>query len=336
MQNIRDYFMVRSVDFRATLGIAASTYIDLMRKHGTNPDPESKGTSKPVSPVDIRNIFESRGFRYPSPAQVISFMICKGGVGKTTSTFFTAQRMSAYGAKVLLVDADPQGNLTSAFALETYGEQIDEGTPVLNDVVKGEVSIDQAILAITPNLHLLPSTPMNALLEGQIRDSRRPAGKILPALFAPLLSRYDYIMFDCAPALNLTNTAIVSISNRVVLPVSPDKFSQLGLQQTLADIAQIEQDFGLNLDKRILFTKYDGRELTSLMYLSGIMQNYKDLTFKSMIRTSADVKNAITRKEDLFGYKKSNAKEDYDKFVQELMGLESIKKVPRSSPTLEA
>ncbi len=324
METVRDSFTLRSVDLRNALGISPSTFIEMTRKFGitTETDKPRRGSVKPISPVDVRRILEARGFKYPSPASVISFMICKGGVGKTTSTYFSAQRLSSYGAKVLVIDADPQGNLTSAFNLEQYGVGIDEETPVLLDVITSQCTIDESIIPVTLNLHLLPSTPLNANLDGKIRDNYKNPSLPVKKVIAQVMDRYDYILIDCAPALNLTNTAVVCASDMVILPVAPDKFSQLGLNQTLQELSQIESDFSLTFNKKILFTKYDGREFTSLKYLTDIAEKYNDLRFNTAIRTSADVKNAITKREDLYSYKKSNAKEDYDSFVFELMGLD--------------
>jgi chromosome partitioning protein len=98
----------------------------------------------------------------------------------------------------------------------------------------------------------------------------------------------------------------------------------LGLEQTLVELRQIEQDFDFKVDKKIIFTKYDGREFTSLKYLAEIAEKYKDLRLNTAIRTSADLKNAITKKEDLFSYKKSTGREDYDSFAKEVMGLDKL------------
>ena len=85
-------------------------------------------------------------------------------MGKTTSSYYVAIRLSAYGGRVLVIDGDPQGNLTSAFNLDQYGVEIDEETPVLLDVVTGGCSIQDAIIAITPNLvcFVLPQPPWGA------------------------------------------------------------------------------------------------------------------------------------------------------------------------------
>ncbi len=338
MESLREPFSIRSVDLRSTLGVAPATLHEILKKVGIEPLPDEqktfgRGAAKNILSNDVRRIFEMRGFRYPDKARVIVFMICKGGVGKTTSSFYVANRLAAYGARVLVIDADSQGNLTSAFNLEQYGVDIDEGTPVLLDVVTGQCTIQEAIIAITPNLHLLPSNPLNANLEGKIREGFKNPSLPIKKFITPLYNKYEYILIDCAPALNLTNTAIASAADTVILPVSPDKFSQLGLDQTLRELQQIEADFQLKIDKKIIFTRYDGREFTSLKYLAEIAEKHDDIRFSTAIRTSADVKNAITKREDLFSYKKSNAKEDYDKFTQELMGIDKIfqKKSPAST-----
>ena len=328
MESLREPLTIRSVDLRATLGVAPATLSEIYKKARGGMSSEQvstgRGVSKNILAHDVRKILEGRGYHYPKRAHVISFMMCKGGVGKTTSTYYLAQRLSAYGCRVLAIDADSQGNMTSAFNLEQFGCEFDAETPILVDVLTNQCSIQEAIIAITPTLHLIPSNPLNANLEGKIREHHKNPSTPLKRALAPLLDSYDYILVDCAPALNLTNTAIVSASDMVVLPVAPDKFSQLGLDQTLQEISQIEQDFGLTIPKRIIFTKFDAREFTSLKYLAEIAEKHKDKRFETAIRTCADVKNAITRKEDLFSLKKSNAKEDYDAFTQELMGLDKF------------
>jgi chromosome partitioning protein len=341
MEPLKETSTIRSADIRNALGVAPATLHEILKKIGIDYLPEGankstgRGFSRSISSESARKIFESRGFCYPSKAKIISFMMCKGGVGKTTSSFFLAQRLSAYGARVLAIDADSQGNLTSAFNLEQYGIEIDAETPILVDALTGECNITEAIIAVSPALHLIPSTPLNANLDGKIRELHKNPSLPIKKAITPLLNRYDYILFDCAPALNLTNTAIVTASNMIILPVAPDRFSQLGLEQTLKEVDQIEQDFSVAIEKKIIFTKYDAREFTSLKYLSEIAQKHEDKRFSTAIRTCADVKNVITRREDLFKIKSSNAREDYDSFTREFMGLTKFFDTKRSQKLAE-
>ncbi len=260
MEALRESFSLKSSDLRQTLGVAPATLSDLFKKIGVNFVEEEKslrGQAKNVQSMDVRRIFELRGYQYPRSAKVISLMMCKGGVGKTTTTVFVAQRISSYGAKVLIIDADSQGNATSALSLDQYGVSIDEETPVLLDVITGQCSIDDVILKVSPTLHLIPSSPANSTLDGKIRENFKNTSIALKKHLEPIMAHYDFILIDCAPALNLTNTAMVAASDLVIMPVAPDKFSQMGLEQTISEISQIENDFNLKIDKKIVFTKFE-------------------------------------------------------------------------------
>lgn len=324
MESLREPFSIKSVDVRNVLNVAPSTMSEIYKKSGIDSENKQRGASKLLEPTSVRKVLEMKGFKYPKPAKVISFMMCKGGVGKSTSTFFIGQRLSSYGAKVLLIDTDSQGNLTGAFALDQYSYDFNEDSPVLVDLIENNANFEESIIAVTPNLHLLPSSPVNARLEGVLRDKYKNLSKPMKDMLEPIKSKYDFVLIDCAPALNLTNTANICASDLVILPVAPDKFSSLGVEQTISEIKTIENDFGVEVDKKIVFTRFDAREFTSITYLSKIASDYKDYMFSTTVRTSADCKNSITKKEDLFSYNKSAAKEDYDLLTQEIMGLKNF------------
>src|SRR4051812_13914098 len=110
MESLREPLSVRSVDIRTTLGVAPATLHEILKKAGIEPKADDqkstgRGVAKSISSLDVRKIFETRGFRFPERARVIVFMICKGGVGKTTSSYYVANRLSAYGGRVLVIDA---------------------------------------------------------------------------------------------------------------------------------------------------------------------------------------------------------------------------------------
>jgi chromosome partitioning protein len=320
---LRDHLAVKSVDIRSTLCIAPSTFAELLKRAEIESE-GGKGSTKDILAPDVRRILESRGYNYSNPTKVISFSICKGGVGKSTSSLYISQRLSAYGARVLAIDSDPQGNLTAAFDLESYNVSIDEETPVLIDLITGDASLEETIIKFTPNLHIIPSTPLNSTLDSKIRDKFKNPSVPIANILRPILDDYDYIVIDCSPTLNLVNTSIACASDLVILPVAPDKFSNIGLNQTLDELDTIERDFNIKIQRKIVFTKFDAREHTSLKYLGEIAKEQTHIMFKTMIRTAADVKNAITKKEYLFDYKKSNAREDYDNLTREIMGLDKF------------
>lgn len=320
---------IKYVDLRNSLGIAAATLHDLCKKEKIETYPlQNSGLGKVIQSIDARKILLKRGFQYPVRAKIISFIMCKGGVGKTTSAFFTAIRLSNYGAKVLLIDGDPQGNLTSSFHLEQLGFTIDEETPVLSDIYSDKCLLSESILKVTEQLDILPSTPMNANLESVFREKCKNPSKPIKRLLQPVMKKYDFIIIDCAPSLNLTNSIFMLGSDELILPVNPDSYSKIGLDQTLKEITMLSNDFPewSKVRIRILFTRYDAREYTSLKYLSDIAENHADSLFRTTIRTSTSFKNAIDKGENLFTAKKSHAKEDYDALAKEIMGLNTIVK----------
>jgi len=331
--SLRNDMSIRATDIRDALGVAPSTFTEIITKNDIKYIEESQGTSrghaKSLNWTEIRKLLQVRGFHYPSPAKVITFAMQKGGVGKTTSTFFTSQRIAGYGSKVLVIDADPQGNLTNAFHLEDEGIEIDENTPILADVLdqnrKDKVSIEDAIIPIYDNLHLLPSTPTNSIIDSIIEAQYPNPAKTLTKIIDPLKAKYDYIIIDSAPAINKLLAGIVYASDLIIIPVNPDKFSEMGLGQTMDQIALIKKEFeGCRAVPKIVFTRYDAREFTSMKYLAEIASKYKDQMFETPIRTASDLKNAISKKEDLFAYKTSNAREDYDRLTREIMGLNEV------------
>lgn len=301
---------------RSDLESALHDFKELQALGGARVEVESD--EKSVTSQTSRREIERLGGRFPLQGSVFSVLMCKGGVGKTTTVYFTAQRLAAYGARVLLIDADPQSNLTEAWDLEKRGFEIDEETPVLLDIVEKRCVAEEAIIEIEPNLHLIPSTPMNSNLDAKIRDLYKNPSIAFKRWVDLLKPNYDFIIFDCAPALNLTNTAVIAASDSVILPVSPDRFSQMGLKLTMSEIQQIEEDFQINLRKRILVTRFDSREYTSQRYLAELHKSFATQMMPIMIRASTEVKNAVARGDNLFS-SSSRAGADYDQLSKYLM-----------------
>jgi len=319
--------MIRYSDLRKTVGVAASTFSSICKKVDIPLDShfQRNDGARFFTPAQARKILESRGYSYGPTSKVMAFIMCKGGVGKTTSTFFISQRLAAYGAKVLVIDSDSQGNLSSAFHTDELGYDIDEQTPVLVDLVTRRCSAEEAIVVLSPNLHLIPSTPFNSTLDGKLRDLPGHGILRVSEILTQLKHNYDYILIDCAPALNLSNASIIRASNKVVLPVCLDKFSQIGLVQTLSEIESMEKDFQFSLDKRILITKFDLRESITFRYLGDIASQSRNIIYNTMVRVSSDISVSISNNQDLFALKNSTGKKDYDDITREIMEFSFVK-----------
>jgi chromosome partitioning protein len=304
-KEIKNEFMLSLVDLAAFLDQEpAHTLKEIETAQGKQP------MKSILFPSVVRKYLATLGYKYPH--QVISFQMLKGGVAKTTSALNFGIRASQFGAKVLFIDMDQQANLTFALGIES------EELPVWVDVVEKKKTAQQAILEVDENLHLIPSSLNNSVLDRVLLNGQRNWAQAVNTPLKELRSTYDLVVIDTAPNLSAINTAVTCASDQVVLPINPDKFSLLGLKKHLQDLAELRSEFGLSFTEKILFTKFDGREAASREFLSQCLEQFEDRLMKHYIRTSTDIKNSIGSGRTIFNTK-SNAKEDYDLVTKELM-----------------
>lgn len=266
-----------------------------------------------LAPAEVRQVLTALGHEYPQ--KVISIQMLKGGVAKTTSVLNIGLRAAMYGARVLFIDLDQQANLSFALGVE------DEDLPVWIDIVEKKKSIDECVQFVAPQIHLIPSSLNNSVLDRVLMNSNRNWAQAIKAPLEKIRHRYDLILIDTAPALSATNTAVAIASDEIILPVNPDRFAFLGLEKNLEELADIKKDFDLDFTKKILFTKFDGREKTSHELLQKCRDSYEEELMSSYIRTSAEVKNTIRSGKSLFSGK-SVVKDDYDQAARETLGFE--------------
>lgn len=263
-------------------------------------------------PEEVRALLLAEGYKYPQ--KVISIQMLKGGVAKTTSVLNMGLRAAMYGARVLFIDLDQQANLSFALGVE------DESLPVWVDVVEKKKNIEECVRFVEPHVDLIPSSLNNSVLDRVLLNSNRNWAQAVKAPLEKIKHRYDLILIDTAPALSATNTAVTVASDEVILPVNPDKFAFLGLQKNLSELEDIRADFGLGFKKKVLFTKFDGRENFSHELLQKCIESFEDSLMKGYIRTSSEVKNTVRSGKSLFAGK-SPVKSDYDFVTREMLGF---------------
>ncbi|MGZ3770353.1 MAG: ParA family protein [Bdellovibrio sp.] len=263
-------------------------------------------------PEEVRPVMIAQGYKYPQ--KIISVQMLKGGVAKTTSVMNMGLRAAMYGARVLFIDIDQQANLSFALGVE------DESLPVWVDIVEKRKSIDECVRFIEPHVDLIPSSLNNSVLDRVLINSNRNWSLAVKSPLEKIKHRYDLILIDTAPALSAVNTAVTVASDEVILPVNPDKFAFLGLEKNLVELDDIKSDFDLKFTKKILFTKFDGRENTSHELLQKCIDSFENQLMKGYIRTSSEVKNTVRSGKSLFAGK-SPVKADYDFVTRELLGF---------------
>lgn len=251
----------------------------------------------------------------------IAFHIVKGGTGKTTTIHNIACCASAYGAKVLLIDLDPQANLTDTFSINA------EESPVLIDVITGEATMEDSIINVEPGIDIIPSRIENVVLDSKLAVDKKPIHKLFSNLLKGIEDEYDYIFIDCPPTMGHSVTAASIYAGLVVTPLNPDKYSSKGLKILKDELAIIQSDFGISIDYRVYLNKFSGNTILSDKTISTTIseENAKGKALSTAVRLSQEIPNTVDMELNLFSsLKKSIPRDDFDLLTRELLEIDVL------------
>lgn len=260
-------------------------------------------------------------FNFNFQQKIYAVQIIKGGVGKTTTVVSLALQANLLGARVLMIDADKQGNLTESFKVSA------DTRPVLYDLIHENLSIEDCIVNVSEGLDIIPSRIDNGLLDRLIMLKNKNIKHIYERILDPVLNNYDLIIFDCPPELGLSVASIALFTQNVICPVIPDKYSIAGLKLNYKEYAELESEYKIVINKKILFNKFDSRISLSHDLYAQLLQHptYQDNLLKTFLRVNQDFVNAIAYGSSIFeNLKKSTAKEDISLITLELLGLNAL------------
>ena len=202
----------------------------------------------------------------------------KGGVAKTTTTYSLGATLAETGKKVLLVDLDPQGNLTLANGIESGESQYHS-----SEILLGELSAQEAVQSTnTPNLDIIPSSPKIAEAEQYLPVHTNYAQKLKNA-FASINPVYDYIILDCPPSMGAITTNALAAADLLVIPTQAEYFSAYALRDMMSLIRQIRKEANPGLAYRILITMLDQRNRTHRTIREQLKQTFGIGLFDTVI-----------------------------------------------------
>ena len=248
-------------------------------------------------------------------AYIIAMSNEKGGVAKTTSTLSLGAALAELNYHVLLIDLDPQANLSLALGLET-GESAVTSANILIEGISIQTAIHKTDIS---NLDLVPSSFRIENAEQFLPMRTHYLSSLREALAADPLP-YDYVLLDCPPALGAITLNALSSANLLIIPTQAEYFSAYALRNMMGTIRRIRQDVNPGLAYRILVTLLDRRNRTHRNIFEQLQATFGQGVFTTVIEVDTKLRESPIAGMPITHYKpNSRGSQQYRVLAQELI-----------------
>ena len=246
---------------------------------------------------------------------VISFIIQKGGCGKTTTTVNVGGFLARAGFKVLMIDMDPQGNMTQHFGLVPEELEL-----TIRNVLKNDISIEEAINHRNENIDIIGN---NILTSGDEITFLNSYSRefLLRDKLTPIIHKYDYILIDCPPSLGILSLNALVSSQEMVMVVAPDFFPLMAIKPLYETYKIIQKKLNKSLRiKGIIINMFDPRTKHARQVLEVVEKNFPDKIYHSFIRQSVSLKDASGEGKTIFEFdENSTGAKDFEALGEEFV-----------------
>ena len=254
--------------------------------------------------------------------KIISVANQKGGVGKTTTTVNLSTILAKKGKKVLLIDADPQGNATSGLGLEKDVE------PSTYDILVNDTGLEEAMQkTIIKNLMICPANMNLAGAEVEL-VSMMSREQRLKEKVDIIKEKFDYILIDCPPSLGLITLNAFTASDSVLIPVQCEYFALEGLGQLLNTINLVKKHLNKSIKiEGALLTMYDIRTNLSNQVVKEVKKYFENKVYKTVIPRNVRLSEAPSYGMPITEYDpRSKGAKSYMKFAKEFLKVNEEEK----------
>jgi chromosome partitioning protein len=261
------------------------------------------------------------------PTRVLAVSNQKGGVGKTTTAINLGTALAAIGEKVLIVDMDPQGNASTGLGVPRETRRI-----TIYDVVVDSRSIhDAAVKTAVPGLDIIPADADMSGVEIELSQADRRSYRLRDALGAQAgagHTRYDYVLIDCPPSLNLLTLNAMAAADGVLVPLQCEFFALEGLTQLMKTVEMVRQSLNPSLEiQGLVLTMYDRRNALSGQVAADVRSHFGDKVYEAVIPRNVRVSEAPSFGKPVLIYDlKCTGSQAYLRLAREVVGRERRKR----------
>jgi chromosome partitioning protein len=245
-----------------------------------------------VTRAAVSYLFGASAVSKPGKTRVLAVSNQKGGVGKTTTAINLGTALAAIGEKVLIVDMDPQGNASTGLGVPRETRRV----TIYDVVVDGRSVDDAAVQTTVPGLWIIPADADMSGVEIELSQADRRSFRLKDALGGQGSdghTKYDYVLIDCPPSLNLLTLNAMAAADAVLVPLQCEFFALEGLTQLMKTIDMVRQSLNPSLEiQGLVLTMYDRRSALSGQVANDVRAHFGDKVYDAIIPRNVRVAEA--------------------------------------------